>query len=34
MPKETADHHRANVLDMVEKALKEAKVTLDEIGKL
>lgn len=30
-PTETAIHHRANILDMVEQALKEAKVTMQDI---
>jgi len=29
LPNETAVHHRENVLDMVEQALKEAKLTFE-----
>ncbi len=31
-PKETADHHRAEVLGILQSALKEANLNLDEIG--
>jgi len=32
LPKETGDHHRENVLGILEKALTEAKVTIEDIG--
>ena len=31
MPKDTAVHHRAHVLEILQKALDEAKVTHDQI---
>ena len=33
MPKETADHHRDNVLEILQKALDEAKLKISDIGK-
>ena len=32
MPKETADHHREHILDILQQALDEAKVKLEDIG--
>ena len=29
MPKETAEHHRAKVLELIRKALEEAKMTIE-----
>ena len=31
MPKETAEHHRGKILDLVHAALKEAKLTIKDI---
>ncbi|CAN7986103.1 unnamed protein product [Ixodes pacificus] len=31
LPRDTAVHHRAHVLDVLEKALREANITPDEI---
>lgn len=31
MPKETAQHHRKHILELINKALEEAKMTLDDI---
>ena len=32
LPNETAIHHREKILDILDKALIEAKVTLEQIG--
>jgi N6-L-threonylcarbamoyladenine synthase len=30
LPKETAEHHRTKILELISKALEEAKMTLDK----
>ncbi|CAG9316756.1 unnamed protein product [Blepharisma stoltei] len=32
LPKETAEHHRANILGLIDEALAEANITMDNIG--
>jgi tRNA A37 threonylcarbamoyltransferase TsaD len=32
LPKETAEHHRKHVLEIVKQALKEANLTMKDIG--
>lgn len=34
LPKETAEHHRVKVFEMLNEALKEANLTLDDIDVL
>lgn len=31
LPRETADHHRDNILDILDQALKQANVTIEDI---
>jgi len=33
LPRETAEHHRKHVLEIVKQALKEANLTMPQIGR-